>query len=105
MRVAYRYGDLRYRYNLLVRVTEVHYDEIGHIEVGEVVTIKACSLPFRLRFKKLYRLTGSRECGTHELEISENGIIANIPELGPLGSLGVGPCAPYIRGGNCDDPR
>jgi hypothetical protein len=102
--VAERYEDARYRYNLLVRVTVVHYDEINHIEVGEVVTIKVCSLPFRVRFKRTYRLTGSRECGTNELEISETGIIANIPELGEDGPLGAGPCAPYILSGNCDDP-
>ena len=99
-----RYGDRRYRYDLLVRVTALHYDEIGHIEVGGLITIKVCSLPFRIKFKRIYRLTGSRELGTNELEISENGIIANIPELS-TGPLGAGPCPPYILGGNCDDPR
>ena len=86
-------------------VKAVHYDDLNHIEVGDVVTVKACGLPFRIRFKRTYRLMGSRECGTNELEIKESGIIANIPELGPGGPLGEGMCAPYIRNGTCDDPR
>ena len=102
--MAERHGDPRYRYDLLVKVTTVHYDEINHIQPDDIITIKACSLPFRLRFKRLYRLTGSRELGTNELEISENGIIANIPELGDR-PLGRGPCPPYILSGACDDPR
>ena len=100
-----RYRDRRYRYDLLVRVTTVYYDDIGHLEPGDLVTIKVCSLPFRIKFKRTYRLTGSRELGTNEMEISENGVIANIPELGPGRPLGAGPCPPYILGGNCDDPR
>ena len=99
LRVSERYGDPEYGYNLLVGVTAVYYDEIDHIEVGDVVTVKICSLPFRIRFRRTYRLSGSRECGTNELEISQNGVIANTPVLGP------GPCPPYILGGNCDDPR
>ena len=104
MRVAERYGDLRYRYSLLVGVTAVHYDDLGHIEEGEVVVIKTCSLPFRIRFRRTYRLAGSRECGSNELEISETGLIANIPELETGTVIGRGQCAPYILGGNCDDP-
>jgi hypothetical protein len=105
IRMSERYRDHRYRYDLLVRVTTVYYDDIGHIEPGDLVTIKVCSLPFRIKFKRTYRLTGSRELGTNEMEISENGVIANIPELGPGRPLGEGPCPPYILGGNCDDPR
>lgn len=105
LRVAERYGDSRYRYNLLVGVTAVHYDDIDHIAVGDVLTIKACNLAFRIRFKRTYRLSGSRECGTNELEISEDGVIANIPELGPQRPLGEGQCASHISSGNCDDPR
>ena len=105
IRVGERPGDRRYPYHFLVKVTEVYYDEIGQIEQEDIITIKVCNLPsFRLKFKRTYRLTGSRELGTNELEISENGIIANIPEL-PFGPLGRGPCPPYILGGNCDDPR
>ena len=104
IRISERFGDHRYLYDLLVRVTTVHYDEIGHIEPDDLISIKVCSLPFRIRFKRTYRLTGSRELGTNELEISENGIIANIPELS-TGPLGKGPCPPYILEGNCDDPR
>ena len=103
IRVIKRYGDARYSHDLKVRVTAVHYDDIEHIEVGDVVNIKVCSLRFRIKFKRTYRLTGARECGSNELEISETGILANIPELGDNGPLGVGPCAPYIRAGNCDD--
>ena len=67
-------------------VTAVYYDEIDHIEVGDVVTVKICSLPFRIRFKRtLYHLGGSRECGTNELEVSQNGVIATTPVLGPDG--------------------
>ena len=105
IRIAERYGDHRYSHTLLARVTAVYYDSINHIEVGDVVTIKICSLPFRIKFKRTYRLTGSRELGTNEMEISENGIIANIPEFGDEGPLGEGPCPPFILGGNCDDPR
>jgi hypothetical protein len=105
LRVSERYRDPEYRYNLLVGVTAVYYDEIDHIEVGNVVTIKICSLPFRIRFKRTYLLSGSRECGTNELEISQNGVIAKTPVLGPDGPLGEGPCPPYILGRNCDDPR
>lgn len=83
-------------------VTAVHYDDIDHIAVGDVLTIKACNLAFRIRFKRTYRLSGSRECGTNELEISEDGVIANIRELRPLGE---GQCASHISSGNCDDPR
>lgn len=104
LRVTERFGDRRYLYNLLVKVTTVHYDEIGHIEAEDIVTIKVCSLPFRIKFRRLYRLTGARELGTNELEISENGIVGNIPEL-ITGPLGAGPCPTYILGGNCDDPR
>ena len=103
--VSERHGDPQYSYTLLARITTVYYDEIDHIEVGDIVTIKACGLPFRIKFKRTYRLTGSRELGTNELEISENGVIANIPELGEERALGEGPCPPYILGGNCDDPR
>ena len=103
IRVFQRHGDREYSHDLMVRVTAVHYDDIDHIQVGDVVTIKVCSLPFRIRFKRTYRLTGTREFGSNELEISENGVLANIPELED-GPLGEGPCAPYIREGNCDDP-
>ena len=99
LRVSERYEDLEYRYNLLVGVSAVHYDEIDHIKVGDVITIKTCSLPSRIRFKRTYHLSGSRECETNELEISQNGVIADIP------TLGAGPCPPYILAGNCDDPR
>ena len=105
MRVHRRHGDTRYSHLLVVRVTAVHYDDIGHIEVGKVVEIKVCSLPLRIKFKRTYRLTGTRECGSGELEISEMGILGNIPELGRGGPVGEGPCAPYILAGNCDDPR
>ena len=82
-------------------VTAVYYDEIDHIEVGDVVTVKICSLPFRIRFKRtLYHLGGSRECGTNELEVSQNGVIATTPVLGPDGA---GPCPPHILRGSCDD--
>ena len=100
-----RHGDRRYSHTLTARVIVVYYDEIGQIKAGDVINIKVCSLPFRIKFKRSYRLTGSRELGTNELEISENGIIANIPELGDDGPLGEGPCPPYILEGNCDDPR
>lgn len=102
IRIIERYGDARYSHTLVARITAVHYDDIGQIEVGDVVHIKVCSLPFRIKFKRTYRLTGARECGSNELEISENGILANIPEL-ESGPLGEGPCVPYILGGNCDD--
>lgn len=105
VRITERYGDREYSHTLTVMVTVVHYDDIGQIEQGDVINIKVCSLPVRIRFKRMYRLTGSRELGTNELEISENGIIANIPELGDDGPLGEGPCPPYILSGNCDDPR
>ena len=79
----------------MVKVESVYYDEINHIQAGDVVEIKICSIPERIKWNKIYRLTGSRECGTNELEISERGIFAEI-------NLGVGPCAPYILAGNCD---
>ena len=105
IRVIERHGDDQYSHNLVVKVTKVHYDDIDHIKVGDVEIIKVCSLPFRIKFKRTYRLTGSRELGSNELEISENGILANIPERAD-GPLGEGPCPPHIRAGNCDDdPR
>ena len=54
LRVYEGYRDHEYRYNLLVGVTAVYYDKIDHIEVGDVVTIKICSLPVRIRFKRTY---------------------------------------------------
>ena len=105
IRITERYGDARYSHTLTVRVTAVHYDEIDHIDVDDVVTIKVCSLPFRIRFKRTYRLAGSIECGSNELEISENGVVASIPELGSGGLVGEGQCTPYIHAGNCDDQR
>ena len=66
IRIAERYGDHRYSHTLLARVTAVYYDSINHIEVGDMVTIKICSLPFRIKFKRTYRLTGSRECGSND---------------------------------------
>ena len=84
-----------------MRVTAVHYDSLEHIEVKDVVTIKVCSLPFRIKFKRIYRLAGTVECGTNEMEISENGVVADAADTGH----GEGPCPPYILNGDCDDPR
>ena len=82
----------------MVRVKAVYYDEINQIKPGDVVKIKICSLPGRLRWRHVYRLTGTRECGNNELEISERGIFGDL-------EIGEGPCAPYIKSGNCDTPR
>ena len=98
IRTYERQYDPEYSHTLLVKVTAVFYDEIDEIKVGDVVEIKICSLPRRVKRNTIYRLTGSRECGSNELEISSNGIFADI-------QLGVGPCVPYIKAGNCDDPR
>ena len=97
IRHVHRYNDPKYRYNLVVKVESVYYDEINHIQAGDVVEIKICSIPNHIKWNKIYRLTGSRECGTNELEISERGIFAEI-----IRYVGVGPCAPYILAGNCD---
>ena len=99
IRVTEHYSDHRYSDTLIVRITAVHYDAIGHIEVGDTVSVKVCSLPLRIRFKRTYYLAGSRECGSNELEISENGIIA---ERGKAGSPEPGPCPAHILAGNCD---
>ena len=63
-----------------------------------MVNIKVCSLRFQIRFKRIYHLAGTRECGSNELEISETGMLANTHKLGEVNL-----CAPYIRAGNCDD--
>lgn len=99
IRVTEHLSDHRYSETLTVRVMVVHYDDIGQIEAGDIVSIKVCSLPLRIRFKRTYHLAGSRECGTNELEISESGVIA---ERGKGGSLEPGPCPAHIRAGNCD---
>lgn len=96
-----RSEDASYRYDLMVGVSVVHYDDINHIRVGDVVNIKVCNLPFKIRFKRTYRLAGSRECGSNDLEISENGFMTILPKRGIYNES----CASYIGGGNCDDPR
>ena len=98
IRTYERQYDPEYSHTLLVKVTDVFYDEIDEIKVGDVVEIKICSLSKRIKRKKIYHLTGSRECGSNELEISSNGVFADVP-------LGAGPCTPYIKAGSCDDPR
>lgn len=98
IRTVPRPDDPKYSHTLVVKVEAVYYDEINHIKQGDVVEIKICSLPDRIRWKHIYRLTGSRECGSNELEISERGIFGDI-------ELGVGPCAPHILSGGCDTPR
>ena len=91
-----RTGDRKYSHTLVVKVAAVHYDDINRVEEGDVVEIKICGVPERIRWNKIYRFTGTRECGSNELEISERGIFAEI-------KLGVGKCAPYILEGNCDN--
>lgn len=88
--------DSKYSHTLLVKVESVYYDEISHIQVGDILEIKICGLPKRIKWNNIYRLAGTRECGTNQLEIGENGIFADE-------EIGEGPCAPYILGGGCDD--
>ena len=74
----------------------MYYDEIDHIEVGDVVQIKISALLDQIRWNIIYRLAGARECGSNELEISERGFVGTWLEQDP--------CASYILGGGCDDP-
>ena len=89
--------DAKYSHTLLVEIEEVYYDEIGHIQPSDVVEIKICYLPDQFNRQRTYRFAGTRECGSNELEISETGVFAYLPDFG------AGPCPPYILGGNCDD--
>lgn len=88
--------DSKYSHTLLVKIKSVYYDDIGHIQGGDVVKIKVCGLPEHIKWNNIYRLAGTRECGTNHLEISEIGIFADK-------EIGEGLCAPFILSGGCDD--
>jgi len=78
-------------------VETVYYDEINHIQIGDIVEIKICRLRDHIKWNNVYQMMRARECGSNELEISERGIFTDTPRF----SL----CAPYILGGGCDDPH
>lgn len=75
----------------------MYYDEIDHIQVGDVVQIKISALLDQVRWNIVYGLAGTRECGSNELEISERGSFVGT-------RLEQDACASYILGGGCDDP-
>ena len=91
---------------LLVQVTNVDYDDIHHINVGDIVEVEVevevevSSLPEPpMRFNQTYMLAGRRECGSNKLTIDETGLLTTLPNFD--GNM----CAPYIKAGNCNDPR
>lgn len=92
-----RLRDPKYSHTLVLKVEAVHYDDIEHIQPGDVVEIKICSLPDRVKRNSVYRLSGTRECGSNELEIGKHGIFAE--------ELSEAPCASFILGGGCDNLR
>lgn len=98
IRSSSRHRDPKYSHTLVVKVEAVYYDEIEHIQPGDVVEIKICSLPDRVKRNSVYRLSGTRECGSNELEIGEYGIFAEKPSP-------ESPCASFILDGGCDDLR
>jgi len=92
-------GDNRYTHTVFFEVTQVYYDDIGKIQVGEVIEVKICGLPpgtRRLGFRRPYLLMGERECRTHELIIGENGVLES--NFDAEGSV----CANIINSGACD---
>ena len=91
--------DSRYTNTVFFEVTQVYYDHIGMIQVGEVIEVKLCGLPAgvtRLGFRRSYLLMGERECRTHELIIGEDGVLE--PDFDAEGSV----CANIINSGVCD---
>ena len=91
--------DSQYTNTVFFEVTQVHYDDIGNIQVGEVIEVKICGLPLgvrRLGFRRSYLLMGERECRTHELIIGENGILES--NFDAEGSV----CANIINSGVCE---
>ena len=91
--------DSRYTHTVFFEVTQVYYDDIGTIQMGEVIEVKLCGLPAgyrRLGFRRSYLLMGERECRTHELIIGENGVLE--PDFDAEGSV----CANIINSGACD---
>ena len=76
------------------------YDDIHHINVDDMVEVevKVSSLPEPIRFNNTYKLAGRRECGSNKLTIDETGLMTTPNFDGDT-------CAPYIKAGNCNDPR
>lgn len=90
-------------FSVHVDVETVFYDDIGFIDVGDIVEIRLCGMPrgvTRFFRRRSYLVMGDRDCRTRELSVGPRGFFqpsSNQP-------LAVQRCANMIRSGVCEVP-